>query len=178
MQRLTNKSLGIFGGSFDPPHKGHLKISLISIRKLKLKKIYWVITKKNPFKKKALFTISQRMKMCKKLTNKNKRVKIKYVDKLIKSSNTIDVLNHLIKKNKKTKLFLIIGSDNVLNFHKWKSWKKILNIVQLVIFARKGYDQRVKKAKILKYLGKDGVIFINNKKIDVSSSQLRKNYLK
>ena len=178
MQRSTNKSLGIFGGSFDPPHKGHLKISLISIRKLKLKKIYWVITKKNPFKKTTLFTISQRMKMCKKLTNKNKRVKIKYVDKLIKSSNTIDVLNHLIKKNKKTKLFLIIGSDNVLNFHKWKSWKKILNIVQLVIFARKGYDQRVKKAKILKYLGKDGVIFINNKKIDVSSSQLRKNYLK
>ena len=53
MQRLTNKSLGIFGGSFDPPHKGHLKISLISIRKLKLKKIYWVITKKNPFKKKS-----------------------------------------------------------------------------------------------------------------------------
>ena len=178
MQRSTNKSLGIFGGSFDPPHKGHLKISLISIRKLKLKKIYWVITKKNPFKKTTLFTISQRIKMCKELTSKKKHIKIKYIDKLIKSSNTIDVLKYLLKKNKKTKFFLIIGSDNVLKFHKWKSWKKILNIVQLVVFARKGYDQRVKKATVLKYIGKDGVIFINNKKIDISSSQLRKNYLK
>ena len=105
MQRSTNKSLGIFGGSFDPPHKGHLKISLISIRKLKLKKIYWVITKKNPFKKTTLFTISQRIKMCKKLTSKKKHIKIKYIDKLIKSSNTIDVLKYLLKKNKKLNFF-------------------------------------------------------------------------
>ena len=46
MQKLTAKSFGLFGGSFDPPHYGHLKISKVSIRSLSLQKLYWVVTKK------------------------------------------------------------------------------------------------------------------------------------
>ncbi len=57
MLTLNRKTIGIFGGSFDPPHKGHIEISKISLKKIKLKKIYWVITKKNPFKKKTFFLI-------------------------------------------------------------------------------------------------------------------------
>ena len=53
----NKKAVGIFGGSFDPPHKGHVEISIISLKKIKLKKIYWVITKKNPFKKKPFFSL-------------------------------------------------------------------------------------------------------------------------
>ena len=54
--RLTNKNyIGIFGGSFDPPHKGHVEISKIALKKIKFKIIYWIITKKNPFKKKPFF---------------------------------------------------------------------------------------------------------------------------
>ena len=49
------KYIGILGGSFDPPHQGHIKITKIDLKKAKLKRIYWVITKKNPFKKKPFF---------------------------------------------------------------------------------------------------------------------------
>lgn len=51
----NKKAVGIYGGSFDPPHKGHVEVARISVKKLKLKKIYWVITKKNPFKNKTFF---------------------------------------------------------------------------------------------------------------------------
>ena len=51
----NKKAVGIFGGSFDPPHKGHLKISDISLKKMKFKKIYWIVTKKNPFIDKPFF---------------------------------------------------------------------------------------------------------------------------
>ena len=59
MLTQNRKTIGIFGGSFDPPHKGHVKISKISLEKIKLQKIYWVITKKNPFKKKPFFLLNK-----------------------------------------------------------------------------------------------------------------------
>ena len=55
MVKISNKSVGLLGGSFDPVHKGHIVISKIALKKIKLDKIYWLITKKNPFKKKFIF---------------------------------------------------------------------------------------------------------------------------
>ena len=59
----NKKAVGIFGGSFDPPHKGHVQISKISLKKIKLKKIYWIITKKNPFKRKPFFSLGSLIKL-------------------------------------------------------------------------------------------------------------------
>ena len=59
MVKISNKSIGLLGGSFDPVHKGHLAISKIALKKIKLKKIYWLITKQNPFKEKVHFTLKQ-----------------------------------------------------------------------------------------------------------------------
>ena len=74
MLTLNRKTIGIFGGSFDPPHKGHVEISKISLKKIRLKKVYWIITKKNPFKKKPFFSLKERISKSKK-TMSNKQVK-------------------------------------------------------------------------------------------------------
>ena len=66
MLRYSKNAVGILGGSFDPPHNGHIEISKISLKKLKLKKIYWIVTKKNPFKKKTFFSLKQRILRSKK----------------------------------------------------------------------------------------------------------------
>ena len=68
----TKKNIGIFGGSFDPPHKGHLMIGKLSIKKLKLKKLYWLVTNKNPLKKKNIFFFKRKSK---KIKNNNKKRK-------------------------------------------------------------------------------------------------------
>ena len=57
MPKLKKKAIGIFGGSFDPPHEGHIEISKATLKKINLKKIYWIITKKNPFKNEAFFPL-------------------------------------------------------------------------------------------------------------------------
>ena len=171
-----NRGIGILGGSFDPPHIGHLKISKISIKKLNLKKIYWVITKKNPFKKKPFFSLNERIKRCQEMVKKDKKIHIEYLDDRIKSSRTIETLKYLRKKNKKNKIYLIIGSDNLVHFHKWFAWKKILEMCKLVVFSRKSFDKKASKSSIIRRFNNKNIIFIKNQKIDISSTKMRKYY--
>ena len=173
MVKPGNKSVGILGGSFDPPHKGHLTISKIAIKKVKLDKVLWAVTNKNPFKKKPFYSLSQRIKLTKKITRNAKKIQIVHLDKIIKSSRTINMINYLIKKKKIKNIFFIIGSDNLITLHKWKSWKKIVKLSKLIVFSRKGYDRKGKKSKVAKYL-KNKIIFIKNKPIIISSTNLRK----
>ena len=173
MVNFQKKKIGLLGGSFDPAHKGHLSISKIAIKKLKLKKIYWVITKKNPFKSKTFFSLDERIKYSKKITKTQKEIKIIYLDNIIKSSRIIDVINYFIKKKKIKNIFFLIGSDNLLQFHRWKSWKKIVKLVNLTVFSRKGYDRKGMKTIVVKNF-KNRIIFIKNKPISISSTQLKK----
>ncbi len=70
MKNLKKNKIGILGGTFDPAHKGHIKISLEAKKKFDLNKVIWAITKKNPFKKKSNMSLKQRIKFAKKLNKK------------------------------------------------------------------------------------------------------------
>ena len=73
MVETKNKSVGILGGSFDPPHRGHLSISKIAIKKINLNKVLWVVTKKNPFKNKPFYSVTQRIRFAKEITKKKQK---------------------------------------------------------------------------------------------------------
>ena len=173
MAGIRKENIGLLGGSFDPAHKGHLGISKIALKKLRLKKIFWVVTKKNPFKNKTFYSLDERIKYAKIMTKSQKKIKTVYLDKIIKSSRIIDVIYYFIKKKKIKNIFFIIGSDNLTRFHKWKSWKKIVKLVKLIVFSRKGYDRKGMKSIVAKKF-KNRIIFIKNKQISISSSQLKK----
>ena len=172
MASIQKKYIGLLGGSFDPPHKGHLGISKIAIKKLKLKKIYWVVTKKNPFKNKTFYSLDERIKYAKKISRSCKKITTIHLENIVKSPRSIDLINYFIKKEKISNIYFIIGSDNLIKFHKWKSWKKIVKLVKLVVFSRKGYDRKGMKSIVAKYL-KNNIVYIKNKPIMISSSKLR-----
>ena len=172
MANIQKRLIGLLGGSFDPAHRGHLGISKIALKKFKLKKIYWVITKKNPFKNKTFYNLDDRIRYAKKITKAQKKIEIIHLDKIVKSSRTIDVLNYFIKKKIKN-IFFIIGSDNLIRFHKWKSWKKILKLAKLIDFSRKGYDRKGYKSIVVKNF-KNRIIFVKIKPIPISSTKLKK----
>ena len=177
MQISSKKKLnkiGILGGTFDPPHIGHLYISKVALKKLKLKKLIWVITKKNPLKQKPYLSSKTRIRLSKYITKKEKKIFVRYLDNKIKSENSFDLLNYLNKKNKKNKLFFLMGSDNLVQFHKWKNWKKISKLAKIVIFARTKYSIKALNSIAAKKLNKNEWIYINSKKMNISSSLIRK----
>ncbi len=177
MQKRSKNNLvkvGILGGTFDPPHLGHLHISKIGIKKLKLNKLIWVITKKNPLKKMPYLKAKKRIELSKKITKRERKIFVQYLDDKIKSKNTFDLLNHIKSKNKKAKLFFLIGSDNLIKFHKWKKWKKIPNLAKIVVFARQNYTKNALNSIASKNLRKKDWMYINSKKVNISSSLIRK----
>ena len=174
MVKIESAKIGILGGSFDPAHRGHLKISNIASKKFKLKKIYWIITKKNPFKTKTFFSIKERIKYAKNIVKKSKNIEVIYIDNKIKSSKSIKVIQYILKNKKPKDLYFIVGTDILLNFHKWYNWKRIVKLAKLIVFSRKGYDKKNIKNIVIKYLKKNNVIFVKNKLIQVSSSSLKK----
>ena len=106
---LKKDKIGILGGSFDPAHKGHLAISKEALKRFKLKKIIWAITKKNPLKKKSNKSLLTRIQKCKEIIKKFKSIEVKFYENKIKSNKTINLINYLTK-NKKNEIFFFNGS--------------------------------------------------------------------
>ena len=167
------KKIGILGGTFDPAHKGHLEISKQAKKKFKLEKIIWAITKQNPFKTKSKENLKDRIQFAKKFVTKNIFIKVRYYEDKIGSNKTINLIEHL-NKNNKFKIYYIMGADNVINLHKWHKWKSILRKCEIIVFDRKGYKSKSLKSVAFSPSYNKKLTFINFKKVNISSSQLRK----
>ena len=165
--------IGILGGSFDPAHKGHLAISKEAKRRFKLEKIIWAVTKKNPLKAESKTPISKKIKDCKKIIGLNSFIKVKFYENIIKSNKTVDLINYL-KKSKNIKIFFLMGADNLITFHKWHKSELISRKCNIVVFDRHGYKKNSLKSKTFKSLNNKTLTFVEFKKVNISSSQLRK----
>jgi len=172
--KKNHKKIGILGGTFDPAHIAHIKISKEAKKKFKLDYIIWAITKKNPFKKKSSLKLKSRINFAKKITKKERFIKIEFYENKIKSNKTIDLINHFKKINKKLDIYFIMGADNLINFHKWHKWKLISQKCNILVFDRQGYKAKSLKSITFKRLNQKSLKFIKFKKVNISSSQLRK----
>ena len=170
---IKKNKVGILGGSFDPAHKGHLLISKEAIKRFNLQNVIWAITKRNPFKKKTSISLNNRIKYCKKIIGSNKFIKVKFYEDIINSNKTFDLINH-ISKNKKNKIYFIMGADNLIKFHKWYKYKSISEKCKIIVFDRYGYKKKSLNSSTYKRLNKENLKFIEFKRVNISSSQLRK----
>ena len=170
----NKKKIGILGGSFDPAHIGHIKISKEAKKKFGIDKIIWAITKKNPFKGISSMSLDKRIKYAKKINQNNLFIKVKYFEDKIKSNRTIDLLRYIKKKNKNTDIFFIMGADSLINFHKWKNSDLIPSICKILVFDRDRYKRKSLKSVSFKKFNKKRLKFIEFNKVNISSSKLRK----
>ena len=171
---IKKEKIGILGGSFDPPHIGHIAISKDAKKRLKLKKIIWAITKKNPIKNKSFLNLNKRIKLAKKISFKKKYIEVKFFENKIRSNKTFDLINYLKNNINYKEIYFIMGADNLIHFHKWHKWKKIASKCILLVFDRNKYKSKSLKSIAYKKYNKKGLKFINFNKVNISSSKLRK----
>jgi len=167
------EKIGILGGTFDPAHEGHLRISKEAAKRFRLKKIVWAITKKNPFKNKSNLNLSTRIKKCKRVIGKVNYIKVKFFEKILKSNKTISLINFFAKKQK-YEIFFLMGADNLIHFHKWHKSKAISKKCNIIVFDRHGFKKKSLNSTTYKRLNKKNLKFIEFNKVNISSSQLRK----
>ncbi len=174
MKNNKKKKIGILGGSFDPAHKGHIKISVEAKKKFKIDKIIWAVTKKNPFKPKSFFNLKKRITFAKKITKKYSFILVKNYEDKIKSNKTINLINFIKKKNNRSEIFFLMGADNLITFHKWHNWKNISLKCIILVFDRTNFKLKSLKSVAFKKINKKRLKFIKFKKVNISSSKLRK----
>ena len=88
-------------------------------------------------------------------------------------SLTIKLIKYFKSKNKKKEKHLLLGADNLLNFHKWENWKKIPKISKIVVFDRNGFKAKAKKSIAYKSIKNKGLTYVEFKKVNISSSKIR-----
>lgn len=164
--------IGLLGGSFNPPHQGHLHISNLAIKKLGLDQIWWITTKQNPFKDPNLYeSYSARIAQSLDLTKSNHRIYIKKFDDIY----TDELLTKLNAKYPNVQFFWIMGSDNLANFHQWKNFKKLLKRVSLAIFSRETSLRNIKRTKSWRFIMHSNYNVFFTKNLDISSTEIRNN---
>ncbi|MGI4728535.1 MAG: nicotinate (nicotinamide) nucleotide adenylyltransferase [Janthinobacterium lividum] len=134
--------IGLFFGSFNPIHTGHLIIASYMAHHTELDKIWLVVSPHNPLKKASdLINTYDRLEMAKLATETSDKIEVSDIElKLPRPSYTIDTLTHLHEKFPQHQFVLIMGSDNLKSLHKWKNYEILLRDYQIYVYPRPGFE--------------------------------------
>ncbi|MFZ5430580.1 MAG: nicotinate (nicotinamide) nucleotide adenylyltransferase [Bacteroidota bacterium] len=160
--------IGLFFGSFNPVHIGHLAIANYLVEFGNIDQLWFVVSPQNPHKKKEnLLNDYDRLEMMHLAVKSEHRFRVCDVEfRLPKPSYTIDTLAHLSEKYPDHSFSIIMGSDNLVNFHRWKNYDQILRNYGILVYPRPGFDPQ--QAQI-----EDNYTLINAPLMEISSTFIR-----
>ena len=135
----TRRAVGLFGGSFNPPHAGHRHASLVALRRLRLDAVWWLVTPGNPLKDpRALAPLSDRLQASVAREN-HPRIHVTALETALGTRFTADTLAAVVRRFPEIDFVWIMGADNLATIHDWRDWKRIFALMPVVVVARPGY---------------------------------------
>jgi nicotinate-nucleotide adenylyltransferase len=130
--------IGLFGGTFDPPHRAHLGAALLALKRLKLDRVWWLVTPGNPLKNTSgLGPLTARIETVRRLTH-HPRIDVTGLEAVINTRYTYDTLLWLKARCPRVRFVWIMGADNLRSFHRWQRWRGIAKLVPFVVIDRLG----------------------------------------
>jgi nicotinate-nucleotide adenylyltransferase len=139
--------IGLYGGSFNPPHAGHLHVTLLALKRLGLDRVWWIVTPGNPLKELAgLAPLSERMVAARALAQ-HPRIAVTGFEAAIGARYTLDTLEYVAARAGSARLVWIMGADNLAQFSRWRGWRRIAELMPFAVVDRPGWTLRATRSK-------------------------------
>ena len=183
------KHVGLLGGSFDPPHRWHINITLEAKKILSLDQVWWLVTPQNPLKITRPAPYDERVRNCHNII-KTHSILLKEIEKKINSKYSHYTIEYLHLYYSNIKFYWLMGADNLVNFHQWQNWRQFFNQISIVIFKRHSYNNialksiasktfanyQIKSNQLnqMQFASLPSWAFVQNKEIRISSTDIRK----
>lgn len=180
--------IGLLGGSFDPPHPGHVHITREALRRFGLDRVWWLVSPGNPLKTNGPAPIERRVAAATRMLT-DPRVVVTDIEARIGTRYTAETLEHLFRLYPRNRFVWLMGADNLAQFHRWDRWEWIMTHVPVGVLARTGqrmqarispaaarYDRWRIPASASHMLGRarpPAWCFVNVPMVDISSSAIR-----
>ena len=145
----------MLGGSFNPAHQGHLHISTLALKRLRLDRVVWLVSPQNPLKAESgMAPFAERFASAQAVVKQHPRIVVSDFEQRIQTRYTADTLVQLTTRFSGTRFVWIMGADNLIQFDRWQRWQEIARMVPLAILARPGYMIDSSGAKAAQVLGR------------------------
>lgn len=143
---------GLLGGSFNPAHEGHRRISLAAARALGLDEVWWLVSPGNPLKPEAgMAPLAARLASARAQAGRAPIVATA-IEAALGTRYTVDTLTKLVRRYPNRRFIWLMGSDNLVQFHRWKDWRRIAMLMPIAVIARPGYIPDAQSARAMGWL--------------------------
>ncbi|HYI42906.1 MAG TPA: nicotinate-nucleotide adenylyltransferase [Sphingomicrobium sp.] len=147
------KRIGLLGGSFNPAHRGHRHISLAAMRALGLDELWWLVSPGNPLKDGAsdMAPFAARLASARRMA-RGTGIRVSDFEAREGTRFTVDTLGALTRRYPRNRFIWLMGADGLNEFHRWKNWRRVAEMVPIAVIARPGYDGHARAARAMGWL--------------------------
>ena len=143
---------GLLGGSFNPAHRGHRRISMHALEALGLDEMWWLVSPGNPLKpERGMAPLHARYRSAVRAAS-GFPIRVTAIERQLGSPYTYDTLLVLTRLYPKRRFVWIMGADNLVGFHRWREWRRIAALVPIAVVARPGYEGEARAARAMGWL--------------------------
>lgn len=127
--------IGLFGGTFDPPHEGHLHVAEAAKRRLGLDRVWWLVSPQNPLKQRRAGELERRMAAVAALAGRPGMV-VSNIEARLGCNRTINLIRALQRRYRGVRFVWLMGADNLKSIHRWGQWRQIFASVPIAVISR------------------------------------------